>query len=240
LILKQLDLNILKEWENEQDYSHFPTLSEFFDFLKNKTKTFETISRISPQNASSNDKLTSTNPTQSRVQPSKSTNAACVHCHKGNHTVSKCNKFLNLSVNARWDAVIKQSICRRYLSPLQSDHNYNCNMSCKHCGKHHHDLLHKDFTRNGQNLTALIRSRANNKVTCSSASSILNNCILPTAKVKLSSTTRCLQTTALLDSGSNCNLITKNLAKRLKLKGCFRKIYVQGASGMSQASRSNC
>jgi Putative peptidase (DUF1758). len=158
--------------------------------------------------------------------------SSCVNCHKGNHTVSKCNKFLNLSVNERWDAVIKQAIYRKCLTPLQSGHNYNCNMSCKHCGKYH-----KDFTRNGQNLTALVsRSRANNKVTCSSTSSILNNCILPTAKVKLSSTTRCLKTTALLDSGTNCNLITKNLAKRLKLKGCFRKIYVQGVSGMSQAT----
>ena len=105
----------------------------------------------------------------------------------------------------------------RCLNPFQSGHNYNCNMSCKRYWKNHHDLLHWDFPRNDQNLTVLVRSRAHNKVTCTSASSILNNCLLPTARVKLSSTTRCFQTTALLDSGSYCNLITKNLARRIFL-----------------------
>ena len=84
-MLKQLDVNILKEWENEQHSSQFPTLS---DFLENKTKTFETISRLTPQNGNYAENSTSNNSNQSRTQHNKVTNAAsskvfsCVCCHR--------------------------------------------------------------------------------------------------------------------------------------------------------------
>jgi Putative peptidase (DUF1758). len=64
----------------------------------------------------------------------------------------------------------------------------------------------------------------------------LNKCLLPTARVKLSGNNRYLHNTVLLDSGSNCNLITKELARRLNLKGFSCKINVQGVSGRSQST----
>ena len=118
-------------------------------------------------------------------------------------------------IGERWDVVTKQSICRICLNP-------------KHGGKIHHDLLHRDFSRDDQNLTALTRAIHRDQATSASASSVLNKCLLPTARVKLSYDTRLLQTTALLNSGSNCSLVTKGLARRLKLKAvlirCVRHV----------------
>ena len=107
------------------------------------------------------------------------------------------------------------------LNPFQAGHKYNCNALCKHCGRNHHELLHRETVRNEQNL-----AKPCNQVTCTSASTVLNKCLLPIARVKLFCNNKYLHTTALLDSGSNCNLITKELARKLKLNGFSRWINV--------------
>jgi hypothetical protein len=66
-----------------------------------------------------------------------------------------------------------------------------------------------------------------NKATCASISTVLSNCLLPTARVKLSAGKRVRKCMALLDSGSNCNLMSRKMDQKFKLRGSSHNLRVQ-------------
>ena len=200
---------IIKEWENRQDSTRFPRLAEFIDFLERKSKTFETVERVSGKIAGSN---ATPSPTESKlpnaqrsrsISPARTKPASCLCCNKSQYPSVKCNKFLNMTVRGRRDFVLRHSLCLGRFNTYRSGHR--CNVSRRNCGRNHHRLVHADFQRNG---IALVRTNASNvghKAPCASISTVLSNCLLATARVKMSAGNRVRDCTALLDSGSNCN-----------------------------------
>lgn len=63
----------------------------------------------------------------------------------GNHFLVKCPKFINVSVDKRWETAKKKNLC---FSCLGKRHKGECQRKRKcdigNCGKYHHRLLHQD------------------------------------------------------------------------------------------------
>ncbi|GFV18739.1 integrase catalytic domain-containing protein [Trichonephila clavipes] len=168
----------------------------------------------------------------------------CPLCN-AEHTLSRCDTFLKLSVQGRLDFVKTNNVCFNSLTPFHSVKTCKSKFRCKKCKKPHHSLLHIE------NVSAKGRQGAENVLNCkelpinapvfspvpiSSTSeqsehsrvvdvtSCISNVnpdvqILCTALIQLRDIWGNYQTCrCLLDSGSQASLITNEYIERLGLR----------------------
>ena len=117
-----------------------------------------------------------------------------------------CKTFLSKSLPEKKAFVLKENLCLNCLSKGHVLKNCKSDFSCHidGCIKKHHTLLH-DESRVNINVSSNI---SNTKVT-----------YLQVLPIYVSNRTRSVKVNALLDSGSDSNLVTKILADKLKLTG---------------------
>lgn len=72
-----------------------------------------------------------------------STSAKCYCCLRSEHLIYKCEKFLSLMPEKRYDIVKERKLCINCLSINHSFQKCNSRYSCRECGKRHHVLLHR-------------------------------------------------------------------------------------------------
>ena len=67
---------------------------------------------------------------------------SCKACGKGQHGLTKCDKYRQMSVEGRWKAVKMAGVCFQCLGPRH--HAKDCkNRACSSCNGHHHASLHR-------------------------------------------------------------------------------------------------
>ncbi|KAL0821872.1 hypothetical protein ABMA28_005274 [Loxostege sticticalis] len=81
------------------------------------------------------------------------THLTCLLCH-AQHTLTKCSKFLNLSVSDRFSFIQKKNICFNCLHLGHNVSQCKSNFSCRNCQKRHHTLIHFDKNIVGVNKSA--------------------------------------------------------------------------------------
>ncbi|XP_043485921.1 uncharacterized protein LOC122513575 [Polistes fuscatus] len=164
---------------------------------------------------------------------------ACPIC-KESHQLYKCERFRKMPVRDRVSEARKKGLC---LNCLRSTNHFaiECNASrCKVCNRKHNTLLHTQ-SEPSQGSTAV----ANERGESDSEAAVANigrglkaashrEALLLTAKVKLLDVNgKPITVRALLDSGSQVNIITRNLAQRLRLQSKEFRAPIAGIGQMT-------
>lgn len=147
-------------------------------------------------------------------------NQKCLIC-KDNHPIFKCPTFLSLSEKERFDKVKILKLC---INCFRSNHfTNNCLANgCRICNKKHNTLLHikkiEKIESNIETPLAMEPSTSNSFAGSSGSANSCSNVLLSTAIVKLKGKDgKWHNCKALLDSGSQSNIITQNFVNKLDL-----------------------
>lgn len=84
--------------------------------------------------------------TKSFVSASDTNGKNCVVCLQ-DHLLYRCDKFKDMSLDARYNKVSKHKLCHNCLRPGHFSANCKHN-SCRFCNKKHNLLLHKSHSNN--------------------------------------------------------------------------------------------
>ena len=66
----------------------------------------------------------------------------CVACNRGNHALSNCIHFRNMTCEERWDIVKKYARCKNCLKPRHKAFNCRAPPLCRKCLEYHHSVMH--------------------------------------------------------------------------------------------------
>jgi len=221
IISIKLDNATLRAWETQAPKTEVPKVEELITFLKGRFQILESI-----ENAQSLHKFGNglsqvpirDNKLKGNIKPKNKSLFAhttvvkfkCYVCEEP-HAIYKCKKFLDLTVKERRENVIKLKLCTNCLSKHKE--NSKCkSKGCRKCGEHHNTLLHENVAE--QN----VETAPSTSISAHAASASGAKVLLSTAIIKIfSSSNEPFLARALLDSASQGNFITNNLANKLRL-----------------------
>ena len=175
---------------------------------------------------------------------------------KTKHHLAACPKFQNLTVNQKWEIVKQHWRCRKC---LRAHHTNDCKKpdgsTCDKCRKNHHRSLHNE--KSGETNTSLNPKAApfQSQFQGPSASwngNIQGNAVYQKSKLKPVTGPVCpvqkvkvmirngnfVEVLAMLDSGSNTSLLSKNAARRLGLSGSATHLTMSLAGGKKKSEPS--
>jgi hypothetical protein len=216
LMCSKLDNGTKREWERHIINKKCPPVDMLVQFLIERAKLLE----------KTNVNKSVKNPNINCMVSTK--NLVCPSC-KGSHLLYHCEQFLNSSINNRISSVKKLNLC---LNCLKANHyTNNCKWSgCRKCHKKHNTLLHLDQKSNDEPEAKITQSprESNNSDQNLNSNIVSNHSCTNTISSQILLATVCLQVRdksgqfrncrALLDSGSQCNLISNGCCKKLGLK----------------------
>lgn len=237
-VLHKLDDETQAEWAKVVGMSQ-PTWEKFNDFLANRSRQLRMCQSEPPKNTKaappqktqpgkkSKTKATSLNITEAQK---------CVFCEQSPHKLFRCKKFLGLDGASRLAAVKQLKICENCLS--DSHKVEHCTYSlCKFCNSKHNRLLHDVMINSSPLNLQTIPSTSGNRSfggfgsasglgAANSAALVCKDNTVKSSKVLLATViVKILDAggeehfcKAMLDSGSQVNLISTRLCQLLKLK----------------------
>ncbi|GFU62858.1 DUF1758 domain-containing protein [Trichonephila clavipes] len=232
MILFKLDPNSRTWFERIFSTDVISRLDELLQFLATQTRSI--TSSITKRNVQRKVTLVA-----SKAQ------SQCPSCN-GDHTLSRCDTFLKLSVQGRSDFVKTNNVCFNCLTQFHSVKTCKSKFRCKKCKKPHHSLLHIEnvSAKGRQGAVNVLNSRElsinapvfspvpisgtsepseNSRVVdVTSCISDVNpdvQILLCTAPIQVRDSWGNYQTCrCLLDSGSQASLITNECIERLGLR----------------------
>ena len=137
-----------------------------------------------------------------RPDEARSTLPQCRFCPQGtSHRIFVCPTFNGMSFAQRDEAVRKARLCFNCLSQTHSKSVCPSQMSCRHCGKRHHSLLHRS-----SNQPSDVASHTNTAV-----SSPSRRAVLQTALVHVDGHSRPVR--VMLDTGAERSYVTESLVR---------------------------
>ncbi|XP_075162829.1 uncharacterized protein LOC142235456 [Haematobia irritans] len=240
LLVKKLNKGVHSQYEQMiKNPKELQTISDFLSFLENYFHTLEAMSvkEKTSINSSKNCALTS--------QPSPESRH-CIICKKDFHQLYRCQEFALLSTKHRLNLVLGQKLCVNCFSSRHSTKQCSNLGRCQKCGRKHHTLVHleqshtqpskssgrsikedqMEHPKTLESATTSNQSTAASLITTPSviAESLALNSesrrpyiLLGTALVKIKANGLETECKAILDSGSQVNLITERLVARLGL-----------------------
>ena len=175
---------------------------------------------------------------------------------KTKHHLAACPKFQNLTVSQKWETVKQHWRCRKC---LRAHHTNDCKKpdgsTCDKCRKNHHRSLHNE--KAGETNTSLNPKAApfqsqfqgpsaswngniqGNAVYQKSKLKPVTGPVCPVQKVKVMTRNgNFVEVLAMLDSGSNTSLLSKNAARRLGLSGSATHLTMNLAGGKKKSEPS--
>lgn len=151
----------------------------------------------------------------------------CSECSE-KHTINQCKRFLNLTVEAR---LKKVKDGRRCINCLKIGHNAkDCkSRGCKTCNRKHNSLLHDENKIQKDTQKSLVGAAMNKNRE--------KHVFLATAIVKILDKNQIpIYARALLDSGSQLNIMTENLKNRLGVAHRKSSMKIAGIGNVDTAS----
>jgi hypothetical protein len=238
LVSNRLDSETRKAYEMLQKPEQLPKWDEMLTFLNSRCHILESIENSRPQPkqgqfkssaASSSGSYSKPGHTPYKQPPIKVNNFVadtkptftCAVCEKP-HFLTQCTEFLKLSPQERVATVKKMNLCFNCLSKSHTIKDCRSGL-CRHCQQRHHTLLHLTKTNDDTTKSSPSGSQAHLTSSEMSPESTLlatgHQVLLSTAVVcVLSSYGIPIYARALLDSGSQANFITENLAQSIRAK----------------------
>ena len=174
---------------------------------------------------------------------------------KTKHHLAACPVFQELAISQRWEIVKQHWRCRKC---LRKHHTSNCRKpdgsTCDKCRKNHHRSLHNDKigeTSSSPNPRASSFQSQCQVPSSTSNGNIQGNAVHHKEKLKLitglcpvqkvgvmSGNGKFVEVLAMLDSGSNTSLLSKNAARRLGLSGSATHLTMNLAGGKKKSEAS--
>ncbi|XP_055590539.1 uncharacterized protein LOC129742636 [Uranotaenia lowii] len=237
LLARALDDQTRELWEASFDQTELPQYDDMIKFLRQRVVILERCETATTAGTSKTSKFA---PFKGGV--SKSSHAAiatsenaCDFCN-GQHKNDKCPIFVGINVQKRWRKLREMKLC---YNCLQNGHQMiNCPSKgvCGKCFGRHHTLLH--FLRDEPSKSVEGRQRlgVTERPVNASCSSVnrqpRKQIFLMTALVNLQSKGgQVHKVRALLDSGSQVNLLTESLVRKLNLPKYPTNMPVVGVGG---------
>ncbi|KAM8702151.1 hypothetical protein ACLKA7_005595 [Drosophila subpalustris] len=191
------------------DSKHIQKLDTMLQFLDQRVRVLATGSKA--QNHAKRESKGAT------CASSSTTRKDCLYCKKPNHVMFRCDDFRSKPVAERLNWVQRQKLC---VNCFKADHMAKACQSkykCFKCDKRHNTLLHLETNS----------MEPKNPVVASASSK--NISLLATAKVVVQGNNGQQATfKALLDSGSQINVISERLASSLSLKRHDTSLRIEG------------
>ncbi|RLU25685.1 hypothetical protein DMN91_001842 [Ooceraea biroi] len=212
-----------------------PTLTDFIKFLTERSHTLRMFGQNKPKTVNTKQILQKKKKEERVVLASTATTSKCRLCN-GDHLIFKCEELHKCSPNARRKLLIEKGHCLNCLN--QGHIAKDCKASsCKKCGSKHNTMIHRDDTlkekEHSESTTvvnhSVIATNVQDVTRIYVAGKHMLQVILSTAQVFVQDSDGNLVTCrALLDPGSQSNLITADLVQRLKLQQIKRNTIISG------------
>lgn len=245
ILLKKLDKTTHTLYEQSLTQPRqLQKISEFLSFLETRFQSLEALgSKVKP----TTDQKGYTSP---RTTSLLSTVSKCVSC-KGNHPLYACKDFIKLSPEDRLKLVQRHRLC---VNCFKDGHNAaKCTLrSCTKCTKKHNSLVHLNIESSKSPKVAVTDSKQvsessklpmKNDENSLSMTALQRNppkgyVILSTAKVKLIlDNGQDIECRAILDSGSQVNIMTEGLVRKLGLRPAYKSMTIQGIGRGKQGTQ---
>lgn len=137
IITQKLDNSLRASWELNRKESSIPKMTELKEFLSLRVTALELMNdkyvEKGLQPFKSNTKF-------SHVSTSYNNESQCTMC-QGQHYLSKCPNFLELSIDKRIDYIKTNTLCYNCLQPYSFKHKCS-KRNCSTCHGRHHSLIH--------------------------------------------------------------------------------------------------
>ncbi|XP_075167480.1 uncharacterized protein LOC142239573 [Haematobia irritans] len=245
LVMSKVDHSTKSKWEEQLNFEQLPLWSECEAALN---KRYQHISA----DETSNSKLKSvkarhefpskkSSRTSLSCSKTKHNNEKCLMCKSIQHLIDSCPSFTAMPVLDRFNFVKSIPAC---INCFKQGHTVaKCKSEkCRICGSSHNSLLHR-YTTSQQGESDVVNSmpiEASSLRASANHSSSNENTILATAVVEVQTRTgEFILARALLDSGSQPNLITEDLVQKLQLKKCKDILNLTGIGEIGSSSKSN-
>jgi len=247
IILRKLDQTTSHEWQLRRTNTDLPTYIELEEFISSRCIAFESSETLDanekgeearhPTNSAVMKKTSNHTATRKGLIASIPNDIKCSCCSEP-HKLYACSKFKNLSIGDRVTVVRDSRLCFNCFAPTHMATVCKSLYGCRICRRRHNTLLHFDKVPEPQQTTE--RERTTTETSNVSAAAFTlnrleqNYTFLATAVVLVTDRRRNQRKCrALLDSGSQVNFISGNLAKSLQLE-CKRSNLPVGGIGASQ------
>ncbi|XP_055623679.1 uncharacterized protein LOC129767085 [Toxorhynchites rutilus septentrionalis] len=250
VLVKKFDLETRKAWGLNQKDNELADYNSTMEFLKERCKVYEKISRSSKVTTEVVKQLRTAGKTDTKVHSLVTTSEKCSHC-KGDHEIWWCEVFKKIPVNEKYNSLRKSGSCFNCLEKGHVVGKCKLERSCKQCGKRHHTSLHpievhsEDSTLQQSNVVSKIDSSkptievADTTATPTTSKSVLctnveadQDTLLATAIALIhGSRKRMMQCRAVLDSASHKHFITEAMVAKLGLKRKRANYTIVGIGG---------
>jgi len=237
LAKKKLDYTEHRDWQNsvkDRTPRNMPKLADFIKFINERCHTLRMINQTKPSRVK-----------QSVVPERKgakrvvltSASSQCKIC-QGAHQTFRCEDLIKLSPDDRKKCIIEKRLC---INCLNIGHQVKeCKASvCKKCSGRHNTILHREETRkaeNDENATATVVTHCTDSLSersTSLTSKVSSHVLLSTAQIYVRDINEqriCCR--ALLDPGSQSNLMTQDLLQRLRTPWTKKSMPISGIDQM--------
>lgn len=232
IICTKLDSATLRAWEVQAPKSEISKVSDLIQFLNKRFQVLEAVEGAQNLHGKAEQKTRAADQKEKKYQRKNrasmhvtTSKFKCYMCEQ-NHAIYRCPKFIGLGVRERQVQVDKLGICAVCLSRHLGD---KCKFNgCKKCGEKHNTLLHD---QKAPEITA------ETSISTHATRSAVKQVLLSTAIIKIEGRAKeIFHARALLDSGSQCNFVTNDLAQKLQLPRKRVKFSISGVdNSMSQA-----
>uniref|UniRef100_A0A2S2PTX9 Integrase catalytic domain-containing protein n=1 Tax=Schizaphis graminum TaxID=13262 RepID=A0A2S2PTX9_SCHGA len=231
VILVKLDYNTIRNWESVATKDTLPAIDKLITFLNERCQILEAVDTSknlsNKSNTSTQSKQSYRNQHDKNIQYkfNKKVNAfvttsrlACYFC-KQSHPIYKCQKFIALNANARALKVDELNLCRNCLGMGHTDTQLcKSKRVCSKCDKAHNTLLHGETPQVIQSPSTENEANSELVVNHAARGQTRAQVLLATAEVHiLNACGELVVCRALLDNGSQINILTEAMAQRLGL-----------------------
>lgn len=199
-------------------------------YNENPSKTFEKTKTGSALVHTASEPIPAQASGTNHPNPSTCEKFKCPICKSNDHGVNKCDGFIKMSKNQRWDAVRDHRLCRTCLcvhNPRYCKQVKICGID--QCNRKHHPLLHSSNSNKSNNTPP-----SNSESTVAAHSASQNTTILYKMLPVLlhGSNGKCVKTLAFIDEGASISIMEQELAKKLDIKGPTEQLRLNWTSGM--------
>ncbi|XP_065368955.1 uncharacterized protein LOC135961383 [Calliphora vicina] len=245
LVMSKVDPVTKSKWEEQLDFEKLPLWSDCEAMLNKRYQhiSADESSGSKPKNSKNKNEFVPKKHSKTSLSVTKSKQPVekCLFCKSAEHNIYNCSFFATVPVLQRFDFIKAAPAC---INCLKKGHTVaRCSsQKCRVCGGAHNKLLHRyssetQSANTASNFSPDLPSTSNAAVN-HSASDV--NVILATAVVKVKcSSGDYILARALLDSGSQTNLITEELAQRLRIKRKGGRLNLTGIGEVSSVAKTN-
>ena len=152
----------------------------------------------------------------------------CIVCRSNCQSISKCKRFSELTLDAKWDVVREAKLCRKCLRK----HNGSCRQQkpcgIKGCTFLHHPMLHSERS------LVTNESTADSIGSCNIHMTQTSEILFRIVPVLIHGPSKVIRTYAFIDDGSELTLMEHSLAEELGIRGPRSSLCLKWTGGTNR------